>query len=93
MNIKTNYEEKRNEEKNGIELYFEEIPTPEEREELKKNGYKWSKFNKCWYKSLGTTAPEEKQEKKELKNIIKLDTKEVEEIAKQLWKSERMQNY
>lgn len=90
MNIKTNYEEKRNEEKNGIELYFETIPTSEEREELKKNGYKWSKFNKCWYKSLGTTVPEEKTE---LKNIIKLDTKEVEEIAKQLWESERMQNY
>ena len=52
MNIKTKYEERRNEEKNGLELYFETIPSPEEREELKKNGYKWSKFNKCWYKSL-----------------------------------------
>lgn len=41
MNIKTNYQEKRNEEKNGIELYFEGIPTSEERKELKENGFRW----------------------------------------------------
>ena len=61
-NIKTKYEEKRNEEKNGVELYFEEIPTPEEREELKNNGYKWSKYNKCWNKSLDNYNAKVKKE-------------------------------
>ena len=92
-NIKTKYEEKRNEEKNGVELYFEEIPTPEEREELKNNGYKWSKYNKCWYKSLDNYTAKEKKEEKELKNIIKLDAKETEEIARLKWNSEKMQKY
>ena len=92
-NIKTKYEEKRNEEKNGVELYFEEIPTPEEREELKNNGYKWSKYNKCWYKSLDNYTAKENKEEKELKNIIKLDAKETEEIARLKWNSEKMQKY
>ena len=48
--IKTNYKEVKNEEKNGIELYFEAIPSYNERQILKENGYKWHNLKKCWYK-------------------------------------------
>ncbi|MBZ4494453.1 hypothetical protein M1I50_09670 [Clostridioides difficile] len=43
--IKVNF----NEEKKGIELYFSNKPSEEVRSNLKTNGFKWSKFNKCWY--------------------------------------------
>lgn len=36
-------------EKNGIELYFDNKPADDVRENLKVNGFKWSKYNKCWY--------------------------------------------
>lgn len=49
MELKTKYIEKINEEKQGIELYFEGVPTKEEREQLKANGYKWHNVKKCWY--------------------------------------------
>ena len=92
MEIKTKYEERRNEEKNGLELYFETIPSPEEREELKKNGFKWSSYNKCWYKSLNYTPKEEKQENI-YKTLKKLTKEETEELAKKLWDTPRMQQY
>ena len=38
-----------NEEKNGIELYFDGKPSEEIREVLKANGFRWAKFNKAWY--------------------------------------------
>lgn len=38
-----------NEELNGIELYFDEIPNVETRESLKKAGFRWHKAKKCWY--------------------------------------------
>lgn len=40
---------KLNEEKNGVELYFTDKPSEEIRTQLKTNGFKWSRFNKCWY--------------------------------------------
>lgn len=51
--IKTNYKEVKNEEKNGIELYFEAIPSYQERQILKENGYKWHNIKKCWYRKEG----------------------------------------
>ena len=88
MEILTKYEEKRNEEKNGIELYFEGIPTSEERKELKENGFRWHGLKKCWYKSAS------KQEKKEeLKTLKKLIPEEVEELSKKLWNTPDMQKY
>lgn len=96
MNIKTNYKEVRNEEKNGIELYFESIPTPEERTELKENGYKWHGVKKCWYRSENYTKTEKKAEKtevKELKTLKKLNPEELEELAKIIWSAEDMQKY
>lgn len=38
-----------NEEKNGVEIYFTEKPSEEVRDNLKLNGFRWSKYNKCWY--------------------------------------------
>ena len=96
MNIKTNYKEVKNKEKNGLELYFEAIPTPEERKELKDNGFKWHGIKKCWYRSENYTKTEKKAEKpevKELKTLKKLNPEEVEELAKIIWSAEDMQKY
>lgn len=38
-----------NDDKNGVELYFNSKPNEEVRNNLKSNGFKWSRFNKCWY--------------------------------------------
>ena len=38
-----------NEEKNGIELYFSDKPDEEIRNTLKSNGFRWARYNKCWY--------------------------------------------
>lgn len=38
-----------NEEKNGVELYFNSCPALETRENLKSNGWRWSRFGGCWY--------------------------------------------
>ncbi|MDB0519944.1 hypothetical protein C4R87_19170 [Clostridioides difficile] len=38
-----------NEEKNGVELYFSCKPSEEIRNNLKSNGFKWSRFNECWF--------------------------------------------
>ena len=72
MKIKTNYKEIINEELNGIELYFETIPTKQEREELKANGYKWHSLKKCWYikKDKQTKQKEKTISKKQPKNYL-----------------------
>ena len=62
-----------NEEKNGVEIYFTEKPSEEVRDNLKLNGFRWSKYNKCWYakqnedtlnfaNSLNNTSEEEIKE-------------------------------
>ena len=91
--IKTNYKQVENTEKNGIELYFDEIPTKEDREILKTNGFRWHNVKKCWYKSNNTTTKEIKQD--EVTKHLRLATSdEVDEIVKDLWsKDERMQKY
>ncbi|EQB4341425.1 TPA: hypothetical protein ACXDAZ_002687 [Clostridium botulinum] len=38
-----------NEVKNGIELHFTDKPSQEVREQIKSNGFRWSKFQKIWY--------------------------------------------
>jgi hypothetical protein len=40
---------KLNNEKNGVEIYFEDKPSEEVRNMLKMNGFRWAKYNKCWY--------------------------------------------
>ena len=45
INVEVNY----NQDKNGIELKFSDKPSTEIREQLKINGFRWSKFQKIWY--------------------------------------------
>lgn len=45
LGLEVNY----NEEKNGIELKFNSKPDKEVLENLKANGFRWSRFNKLWY--------------------------------------------
>lgn len=40
---------KLNDEKNGVEIYSTDKPSEEVRDSLKVNGFRWSKYNKCWY--------------------------------------------
>lgn len=65
MLLNTKYVEKINKEKQGKELYFENIPTSKERQQLKQNGYKWNHLKKCWYIKLS------KENKTQNKNIVK----------------------
>lgn len=65
-NIKTNYKKIDNIELKGIELYFEEIPTTQERTILKNMGYRWNKAKKCWY-----IKKSKLEETKEIKTGIK----------------------
>jgi phospholipid N-methyltransferase len=44
-----NVEVKLNDEKNGVEIYFTDKPSEEVRDNLKSHGFRWSKYNKCWY--------------------------------------------
>lgn len=38
-----------NQEKNGIELHFTDKPSQEIREQIKMNGFRWSKYQKIWF--------------------------------------------
>lgn len=38
-----------NEDKNGVEIYFSNKPSEEVRNNLKSHGFRWLKYNKCWY--------------------------------------------
>lgn len=40
---------KKNTEKNGIELHFSNKPEEAVLNQLKSAGFRWSRFNKCWY--------------------------------------------
>ena len=40
---------KRNEAKRGIEIYFPSMPSEFVRSRMKLQGWKWSRFSKCWY--------------------------------------------
>lgn len=40
---------KLNEEKNGVEIYFSDKPDQKILESLKANGFRWSRYKKCWY--------------------------------------------
>ena len=39
----------KNIEKNGLEIYFESIPSEEIRDEMKGLGFRWHRAKKCWY--------------------------------------------
>lgn len=38
-----------NDEHNGVEIYFDSIPSDETRAKLRENGWRWFKAKKCWY--------------------------------------------
>ena len=70
-----------NEDKNGIELYFDNRPNAERLTQLKTNGFRWSKFQKMWYAkdneerrnfliNLGVLKAENKEEKEEVKTSL-----------------------
>ncbi|WP_226035653.1 LPD29 domain-containing protein [Aquibacillus saliphilus] len=62
-----------NEELNGIELYFDSKPEQTVLSSLKTNGFRWSKFKKCWYN---------KQSEKALKLADNLANGAIEEVKK-----------
>lgn len=66
-----------NEEKNGIEIYFTGKPAEEIRNNLKAQGFRWSKYNKCWY---AKQSEETINFANSLKNI---DTKELEKSSQE----------
>lgn len=65
METMTNYKEVKNEEKNGIERYYSGIPTYEEREALKKDGFRWNRSKSCWYKKIGASTKDATPEAEE----------------------------
>ena len=38
-----------NEERHGVEIRFASMPSEDVRNDLKANGWRWSKFSRCWY--------------------------------------------
>lgn len=90
MLLHTKYIEKINEEKQGKELYFEEIPTTGERQTLKQSGYKWNNQKKCWYIKLGVKQPTKTKckidlEGLNLKAFTALTEEEKEKFVNDVW--------
>lgn len=78
-----------NEEKNGIELYFSNKPDEEIRDTLKSNGFRWARYNKCWYckdteekrnllKSLGWLNKENKTAEVNNETINNIEYEEID---------------
>lgn len=47
---------KTDKEDNRIKLLFPNIPKPETREKLKRNGFRWSPYNKAWQRQISEYA-------------------------------------
>lgn len=86
--ITTLYRVEKNEEKNGLELYFEGIPNYKERQILKAQGYKWHNIKKCWYIRI------DKQNKsiKKTKEIKRNHSLKVGDILEASWGYEQTNN-
>lgn len=78
--IKTEYTEVHNIEKKGIELYFKDIPTYQERSILKANGFKWHNQKKCWYVSENKTT-NTKEVKTEAQNELGVKVGDIFEMS------------
>ncbi len=50
---------KHNTDKNGLEIYFKSKPSEEIRNKLKSQGFRWGRFNKCWYKRFNEGLEQE----------------------------------
>lgn len=47
---------KHNQQKDGIEIYFPSKPNITVLDDLKANGFRWGKFNKCWYARVSSRS-------------------------------------
>ncbi|AJA41504.1 hypothetical protein AXJ14_gp185 [Geobacillus virus E3] len=77
-----------NNELNGIEISFTSVPSEEVRNELKANGFRWSKYKKVWW---AKQTPERLEFAKMLAGEIKQQTEEVTEQTETQQESERLE--
>lgn len=90
-----------NEEKNGIELYFNNKPDTMTLETLKANGWRWSRYNKCWYakdteksRQFVATLTATETEQKTLESIdIEIDDLSKYTVSNELSKRENDGNW
>lgn len=61
-----------NNEKNGVEIYFDSKPAQEILKSLKNLGFRWSKFKNCWYA---------KQSENTIKEAEKIANSKIESVA------------
>lgn len=47
---------KSDKEENRIKIFFPDIPSEEIRTQLKRNGFKWSRYNQCWQRQLNNAS-------------------------------------
>lgn len=47
---------KENVEENRLQILYDEIPSVEERTKLKRNGFRWSPYNKAWQRQLNNAS-------------------------------------
>lgn len=95
-----NYKElevKENKEQNGVEVYFTSYPGKDVINTLKENCFRWNNFKKCWYikqDQLGNKKEvSEQAEAKQFNYLVELNETEKREIAAELWKDPKMQDY
>ncbi|MEI2465021.1 hypothetical protein [Niallia taxi] len=70
-----------NNELNGVEIYFNDKPSEEVREQLKSNRFRWSRNNKCWYAKQSDntiTLAKRLTESQEEKTITEVSYPEIE---------------
>jgi hypothetical protein len=65
-----------NEELNGIEITFTGVPSEEVRNELKANGFRWSKYKKVWY-------AKQSEERLQFAKMLAGETEQTEEVTEQ----------
>lgn len=73
-NVKATY--RINEELNGIEISFPSVPSEEVRNELKTNGFRWSKYKKVWY-------AKQTAERLEFAKMLAGETEQTETVTEQ----------
>ncbi len=61
---------KLNPSKGGIELYFNSKPQSSVLDDLKANGWRWSRFNSCWYKLDNSIARRTASKYAEIPNTL-----------------------
>lgn len=90
-----------NTDKNGIELYFDGKPSQLTLELLKANGWRWARYNKCWYikdteksRQFVATFTATETEQKTLDNIdIEIDNPSKYTVSNELSKRENDGNW